>query len=540
MMNLRHCKPNPVFPPLSEEQLQVVTLALDGVSVDSPSCAGSGKSHTCRAIAENWLGEVLSIPFSRTLSDEEKERYAPYANVESKNFHAFGKGLCPQGHVFEKGKVIRLAQAHDAEAFMGIASLVTAMKKEGYGIYALCPTLEQIAQKYSIDEKHIAVAKIVLAESDADTVNVDYEDMLRFPVLHGRKITLEKGTLVVLDEVQDYSPDAFVFLITCILHPASLANCTVVMIGDFERQLLMAFAGAAYEIFDMMAKHFGTTRVRLTVNRRCAKRIVENAPFRGDMVALPDAPEGTVGTRPMAQVIDAVCEGAYSEAAILSEANAPLVALGLHLLTKGVSVQMRSARLEKLIVSTGFKYLDLRTTPLGMIGENLMRDLKKAQDEDMGGAESRMDVVNCIIALENFCMAEVAKGNADMGKVGFEPTGKRNPKTGKMGFKPIHPILKALRRMLNSSKGITLLTGHTAKGLEWNTVFHLPAKVKAPKQAWQEHQANCLAHVIATRAKLEFFTLDVPEPAANASGNSPSDDGDEDDSETLIMDAMED
>jgi hypothetical protein len=143
-----------------------------------------------------------------------------------------------------------------------------------------------------------------------------------------------------------------------------------------------------------------------------------------------------------------------------------------------------------------------------------------------------------------YCLTEVAKGDTEMGKCGFEMTGKRNFKTGKPVWKPIHPILKALRRMLNSNEGITLLTGHTAKGLEWHTVFHLPAKVKAPKQAWQEHQQNCLAHVIATRAKMEFYTLEVPDKTPSGNGEVPdSDDSDstmDDDaeSEVLVMEAM--
>lgn len=412
------------------------------------------------------------------------------------------------------------------------------MKKEGFGTFALCPPIEKIAEKYGIDGKFISDAKKVLIDSDADIENVDYEDMLRFPVLHGRKITIEPGTLIALDEVQDYSPDAYVFLVTCILHPASLANCTVVMIGDFERQLLMAFAGAAYGIFDMMAEHFKTTRVRLTVNRRCAKSIVENAPYKGDMVALPDAPEGIVGSLPLGQVVDAICDGKHATAAVLSEANAPLVALGLNLLTKGIPVQMRTARLEKLILSTArFENLDLRKVPLGGITEILMREMKKAQDEGMESSENRMDVINCIQALELFCLAEVAKNpKSDFGKVGFDLTGKRNPRTGKPGLKPVHPIQKALRRLVGDEKGVTLLTGHTAKGLEWNTVFHLPAKVKAPKQDWQAHQASCLAHVIATRAKLEFYTLEVPDTSASGNGDMPDMDTDAE-SEVLAIES---
>ena len=51
------------------------------------------------------------------------------------------------------------------------------------------------------------------------------------------------------------------------------------------------------------------------------------------------------------------------------------------------------------------------------------------------------------------------------------------------------------------------MTGHTSKGLEWNTVFHLPADMREPDQEWQVKQNECLAHVIATRAIENFVTL---------------------------------
>src|SRR3954471_17098310 len=80
--------------PLSEEQSDAyeTTIARESVAVDA--CAGSGKSHTARAIAKNTNGAVESIPFMRALMLEEQAAYHAHANVNALNFHSRGLRLC--------------------------------------------------------------------------------------------------------------------------------------------------------------------------------------------------------------------------------------------------------------------------------------------------------------------------------------------------------------------------------------------------------------------------------------------------------------
>src|SRR5205085_2319498 len=102
-------------------------------------------------------------------------------------------------------------------------------KAEGYGIYesALAPTA--IADKYAIDAELVPQALETLALSDAKLDEADFSDMLRFPVLLGRKVTL--SGLIVLDEVQDYTPASWTFIRDCLTTPKS----HVLMIGDPSR-----------------------------------------------------------------------------------------------------------------------------------------------------------------------------------------------------------------------------------------------------------------------------------------------------------------
>lgn len=468
--------------PLSPEQKGVYDAVMSGASVSVNACAGSGKSHTARACGMNYNGRVESIPFMRALCDEETATYAGFNNVNPLNFHRRGLKLCGRVEV-DVYKVNSIASKHDTEKAGGIAALVTAMKMEGYGIFEGAASADAIAVKYGIDTDLCEDAVKVLAESDADTATVDFADMLRFPVLQHRRETLEG--LIILDEVQDYTPLAWIFVRDCLTTPAS----QVLMIGDPSRQMLMAFAGASMEIFDIMSNHFNCESHALTVNRRCSKAVVAAAPFKGEMVALDDAPEGSVESLPVAEVMSEIMEGAHTEAAVLSEANAPLVLMGLSLLTKGIACQMRSTKIEKAIKRVGWRFMDTRKFAVGTMAENCRKALQEAISEGTEDTTEKEDVIACIAALESYCLSKGIVKPAWQFK------------------KPIHPVFIALGEMLNSKRGITLLTGHTAKGLEWNTVFHLAGKMKAPEQDWQCHQAACLAHVIATRARLRHVTL---------------------------------
>lgn len=497
---------NPFKIPFSFEQGNAYAAIMRGRSVVVPACAGAGKSYLARGTGKNYNGNVESVPFGRALADEEIGIYKDFPNIRSLNFHRRGMRLCGAGVEVDSAKVKDIAVKYDPDYYMAITNLVTAMKREGYGIYEKALPVEEIAAKYGIDEEFIDKAKLVLADSDNMKGLLDFEDMLRFPVLAGRRETLTG--LIILDEVQDYTPLAWQFLRDCLLTKDS----HVLMIGDPERQMLMSFVGASTEIFSEMATYFNCETHKLTVNRRCSQNVVANAPFKGDMVALPDAPMGEYGHKEMTKVIEEIMDGKYENDAVLSEANAPLVQMGLNLLTKKIPCRMRVTRLENLIMRHAFRFLDTRKCPLGEIAIRLTNELKESMNDGEEISNDRQDVINCIAALESYCLAQ------QILKTKFMKVGRK--------LRPIHPIQQALEMLLTSDKGITLLTGHTAKGLEWNTVFHLPAAMKAPKQDWQEHQQNCLAHVIGTRARLNHYILSLP-------ATTVSPDGDDGESEAL-------
>lgn len=458
-----------------------------GKSVAMKACAGSGKSHTMEAIVRDLQGvTVETVPFMVSLYEAEMKRYANVTHVSSMNFHKRGIKLC-NGAQVDNQKVERLASPIAGKESKGVSELVSKMKCEGVGIYSEALSVQAIAKKYGFKDTLIEQAVRVLALSDAQTNVIDCDDMLRFPVLFQRSNKFGSNTWIGLDEVQDFTPASWVFVRDCL----TSKNTKALIVGDPDRQALMTFAGASPELFNIISEYFGCENTTLPECRRCSKEVVNNAPHKGDMVAMDDAPMGEVGSKARQEILDLVLKGDdFNNSAILSEANAPLVSFGIHLLTHNVPVQMRAARLESTINRfVPFSIQDIRKVPVGQMADKA-RSLCDLEDESRSEAE---DVFKAVEALETYCLAT---GNI---KTGWDRVGTRNL--------PVHPIKMALRKLTSGKSGITLATGHTAKGLEWTNVYHLQGKMKAPEQDWQVHQRNCLDHVIATRAKLNHYTL---------------------------------
>lgn len=489
------------FSLLSEEQKAAAISTLQnfvksgGAAVNA--CAGSGKTFAADRITENWKGSVELVPFARSLMTEQAAKFSHLGNVNVVNFHSRGlrlwKAFLGRGKrvKVDNRKVVSIVKGLEgyAEYAYKIADLVGAAKVEGVGLPGIETTVEDVALRYGYpleikDVDIIKGAEITLEKSDDDKCIVDFGDMVRFPVLYGAVSKFDSDTLVVLDEVQDFSPSAWEFLKTCLVKPSH----TVFMVGDPNRQSLQQFAGARPALFHEMSNFFGVETFDFTVNRRCSKAVLANALHSEGMTTLPDAPQGEVGTRALDDVLEEIYAGDHMDAAILSETNAPLLKIGINMIVNNIPCRMRVGKLWNTIMRYTIKYLDTRKFAVGNVAEKLRKDMVEFA-ENGGDVAEMSDIVDAVSALEEYCLA------------------KGILKTTFSNRRPIHPFQKALEILVAGDEGITLMTGHTSKGLEWDTVFHLPTEGRKPESDWEIHQAECVAHVIGTRARLNKFTL---------------------------------
>ncbi len=182
----------------------------------------------------------------------------------------------------------------------------------------------------------------------------------------------------------------------------------------------------------------------------------------------------------MAAVIE---HAPLKDIAILCRNNAPLLSIAFKLIRRNIGVNMLGRDIGKSLVTLSRKIArEDSMSNLDVIRavnewRNKERSLAMAneQEEKLAGIEDRAE---CLIAV----------AEAD-------------------GVKSAGDLRRALGDLFERGGGVTLGTGHRAKGLEWHTVLHLdpwrvPSKhaKKNPEGPQMEQEMN-LKYVIETRAK---------------------------------------
>jgi hypothetical protein len=493
--------------PLSEVQISVRDAVLDGKSVAVNACAGSGKTHTAIATAKCYDGKVKFLCLMTNLREDIAAKTADSYHINVNNYHKEGYAMLGKPK-FDDEKMFSLVKSMPVPEDIPLGKVVELARKlkaEAVGTWDLALLPYEVAVKYRFSETLVEYAETLLKLSDEKRDVVDFQDMLRFPVME--KMNINFDGLLVCDEVQDFSPDAFQFVK---LYKVK----QVLLIGDVERQCIMQFTGANSSLFGAMAAHFDCNRYAMEENRRCSHAVIRNARHKGQMTGISTTIEGSVGEMPKETFIEECLAGKHATSAVMSECNAPVLTLAIQLLVKGVQVQVRADKLQKLINSAAYPFLlsekvgkdYVFKNPLGTIAQAMRNASTETGEDGVQKPAIDSDIIDCIEALESLAMA---KG---MVKSKFERNGSK--------WKVIHPIYQALALLLESKSGIVCLTGHTAKGLEWDHTFHLPSKGEVIRdmhewsqengkdlQDWECEQWNCVGHIIDTRARISHTIL---------------------------------
>jgi hypothetical protein len=466
----------------SPEQTAVREAVLRGESVSANACAGAGKSSTIRPLCNELIRQgkrVTSIPFQNTLYAEELAAMpgADVLNAHKRGIRMLNGFERPQ---VETNKCLKLAEQIDGPKANEIADLASKLKCENWGVDEDV-SADWVADKYGIDAKFITPATQVVIESDAKTNQIDFDDMLRFPVLLNK---LSPVDFIVIDEAQDYTPLMRRFL-QLFIGP----NTQGLIAGDPERQALQQFCGGNPETYYKLAEQLGCKEIPLTWNFRCGAEIVKNANsfFPSDMKAAPGAVIGNVSECPMSAINN------NNESAVLCEMNSPLLSYIITQLEKDSPVRFRAGKLWAKIMGIMWGLFDTRKYPVGTVAAEAERKIMQYSGE-AGPEPDKMESLKCLQLIENIALI------------------KGMTKTKFTGKKPVHPFQQVLEEISSGADGISCMTGHTAKGLQWQNVYHIP-KVPAerpdkPRKPWENHQWQCVGYVIRTRAIENHFTVE--------------------------------
>lgn len=465
------------LPPTEEQQVILDRVRSTETNLVINALAGTGKTTTLEMVqASSKRQPVLYLAFNTKVAKEAEEKFSSTTTVRTLNslghrVWAAGRSITlgdqpgkkTQHLLREMIKEMPKEAANEVwESFFQIVEGVGMAKNLGYipeGKYRNIKPLSTREQLHAqLEEKpddltsDLIDAVLALSIQTAFDGYIDFNDQLYMPTLFGG--TFPRYPLVMGDEAQDFSPLNHAML-------DKLARGRLIAVGD-PWQSIYAFRGAKTRSMAELTERFKAETFTLSLCFRCPKPVVEAARWRapalrwvkeeGKYEILKDLNSCTIP----------------DGAAIICRNNAPLFKLAMRLLQTGRSVAVTGSEIGPKIVAIMRRLGsgDLSTQGVMSAIENwrsakLDRESKTAND-----------------------IAECMKVFAGFGKT--------------LGLAIDHA-----EHLFKQRGTITLTTGHKAKGLEFDVVYHL--------DSWLckgDDQDLNLKYVITTRARRELYEID--------------------------------
>jgi len=280
---------------------------------------------------------------------------------------------------------------------------------------------------------------------------IDYNDQIYMPALFGG--IYPQFPLVLVDEYQDLNPTNHAML-------GRLAKRRIIGVGD-RHQNIYQFRGAAAKGMDDAVAHFAMKALDLSISFRCPSAIVAHVQHHVPKFrAHKDGGHVEVLTSLHANDISPT-------ATIICRNNAPLLGAAFRLIQSGHSVAVAGSD----------------------IGPKLIGIMRKLGPDSC----SRSIFLDAITEWESEKLAKESTTAADLANC--------MRVFARVGDSKSQAI--AYAEHLFAQKGsIQLITGHKAKGLEWDTVYHLD-----PHLLNGSIQDRNLNYVISTRSKNRLFEI---------------------------------
>lgn len=297
-----------------------------------------------------------------------------------------------------------------------------------------------------------ALIDAVLAESIrlAYTGLIDFDDQVYMPGVFGG--TFPRFPIVAVDEVQDLSP-----VNHAMLDKLVKSGTRLFAVGD-RWQSIYEFRGAKAGSMEEAQTKYSMTSLDLSVSFRCPQAIVEAARWR-----VPNfkwsKPGGTYDILPRLEGTDIP-----EHSTILCRNNSPLFRMAFNLLSRGRSVSVAGSD----------------------IGPKLIGHMRKLGPEEL----SRSSTLSAINDWEHEKLSRESSSASDMAACMRVFANQASS----LGL-----AISYAEHLFKQTGSIKLMTGHKAKGLEWDTVYHLD-----PHLCKNTEQDKNLRYVIGTRSR-EFL-----------------------------------
>lgn len=459
----------------TEEQTAIVLAAqstTDNLLVSA--LAGAAKTSTLVILAEALPDiKILCLAFNRKIATEMQERLPSNCiartlnslghgiwqdaigrrlRIESSKIYditsAYLEGLTPEE---KKGLYPRMADLMNTIRFGKACGFVPEGTPRMKALMRETDFFAHLDEKLTEDEERLIIHVTSESIKQAWAGTCDYDDQILMPTLGIG--AFPRYPLILIDEAQDLSALNHAML-------KKLVTRRIIAVGD-AAQAIYGFRGAHEESMEVLAKTFEMKELPLSISFRCPISVVKEALWRAPTMRYPDwAIEGEV-THLRSWTADAIPDGA----AVICRNNAPLFRMAITLLKNG-------------------RYPELAKND---IGKALMKVMKKFGASSM----KQVEVFQCI---SDWKEAQLAKARKS-GVRSIEDKAECMTIFAEVGATLGESIAYA-EHLFQSSGPIRCMTGHGAKGLEFDNVFFLDKHLLDI-----EGQDRNLKYVIQTRSK---------------------------------------
>lgn len=470
--------PPPTHAPTAEQAYILSLLHTTKSNLLINALAGSGKTSTLELIQNAAPAPVLCLAFNRRIADEMVKRFKSTTSVRTLNGlgHRIWASACASRLSLDSKKCQSLLREEIAslpkprrseayEIFWEVLSAVGLAKSLGYvpeGKFSNAKRLiDSVSFFASLEEtpselfSDLTDAVLLASIKAAYAGGIDFNDQVYMPALFGG--TYPRFPLVLVDEAQDLSPVNHEML-------QHLSRSRIIAVGD-PFQSIYGFRGAVQSGMAKLATRFSMTPADLSVSFRCPASIVRAVHWR--VPHMKWIKEGGLA----AKLRNPTLLGFVDNSAIICRNNAPLFALALKLLGAGRSVSVSGSDVGPKIIAIMRKLGDEQMKKEALLNEiESWRQDKLAKQSTTAG-----DIANCMVVFAKY-------GDT------------------------LSQAISYAEHLFSKKGTINLLTGHKAKGLEWNTVYHLD-----PFLIGESEQEHNLRYVIQTRAMQNYYEIESRE-----------------------------
>ena len=455
--------------------------------------AGAAKTTTLEMVCNTITDiPILSLAFNKRIADEMKKRLPTH--VEARTMNSLGHGVWAQAIArklsVDPNKTIGIARAIIKEipklkqdrywdALAEVLRWVRIAKRDGY----VPPSWRSIARFHMDTEAWLSRYRDAPEDfmyqfiddildrsiSAANAGGIDFDDQIYMPVCFGGQ--WPKFPLVLIDEFQDLNELQHEML-------SKLAVKRLIGVGD-PWQSIYGFRGAKQNGMASAQERWNMRELTLSTTFRVPRLGVERAWFRvPHMRAREGAPDGRVESLATWDA-SAIPDGA----AIVCRNNAPLFAVALKLLR-----QRRHVKLIGMDIGSGLVRMLKRLGPLDMSHQQMVDAIDVWAMEQLRAEKNEETITEKAECLKVLCAPLAAHWT-------------------------LYEAIANAEDLFKQNGPIQMLSGHKAKGLEWDTVFHLdPWRVpsrftREGTEEWEQEQN--VRYVIETRFKNELFLIDT-------------------------------